>query len=285
MLMRDSTFGRSRRLLLAALLLWLVVGSAAYGSRRYLCNVLFGPFPIGRADLLTLADPNQRWEYFVTVDGDEVELLFPRAYTGGKEPYSLYGLMRVGEKWLLLRLPAGGKGRRLTGSLEGLSAFERDHVLGPRRQTPAGTRDFLPCRLEATRYFRTVGWLIGVLPLAALTALASGLTGRAIRGTAYRSRRSMLEKEVPPVTHLAGSEAAARLGGEQVLAGGMDAGEAPARGGRLLAQPASPAHGKPGKEESAGGHEQPAADAHGRLLVQDRPPHPGAAPLAAAKGE
>ena len=179
--MRDSAAGRGRRLLLAAILVWLVAGLAAYLGRRYLYNVLLGPFPVSPADLAALADPDERLEYFVTVDGDEVKLLFPRAYAGGREPYSMYGLVRVGPKWLMLRVPAGEEGPRLTGTLEGLSDFERRHVLRPARQGPGGPRDFLPFRLEAARYFRTVGWLTAVLPLAALVVLAVVLTVRAVR--------------------------------------------------------------------------------------------------------
>jgi hypothetical protein len=181
--MRDDDAGRGRRLLLAALLLWLAAGAGAYLGRRYLYNVLLGPFPMTRADLLAVADADELPEYFVTVDGDAVEVLFARAYTGGEKPYSMYALLRLGRRWLLLRVPDGLDGRRVTGTLEPLSEFEREHVLGPR----SGGRDFLPCRLEATRYFRTVGWLTAVLPLAALAALAAGLTARA-RRSAGRGR-------------------------------------------------------------------------------------------------
>jgi hypothetical protein len=173
MLMPIADIARGRRLLVAALLLWLLVGLLAYASRRYLYNVLFGPFPISRAELLSLDDSDSRAEYYVTVAGDDVDLLFPRAYSSGRKPYSMYGLLRLDQRRLLVRLPAGQKGLSLSGTLEHLSAYERQNVL-------AGRGACLPFRLEATRYFRTIGWLLGVLPLAALAALAAVLTWRGV---------------------------------------------------------------------------------------------------------
>jgi hypothetical protein len=197
--MRDSTSNRGRRLLAAALLLWLAAGLAAYLGRRYLYNVLLGPFPVARADLLALADPGGRTEYFVSVDGDDVELLFPRAYTGGKEPYSMYGLLRVGEKWLLLRVPAAHKGRRLTGTLEGLSDYERQDIVTRQH------RACLPFRLEATRYFRTVGWLTAVLPLGALMLLAAALTVGSVRAASRGRQPPEGEIASPPGADAPGS--------------------------------------------------------------------------------
>jgi hypothetical protein len=164
-----------RLLLLTGLALWLAAAFAAYQCRRYLYNVLLGPFPIDRTAVLSLADADSRLEYFVTVEGDEVQLLFPRAYTGGEEPYSMYGLLRVGEKWLLLRVPNGKEGCKMTGTLESLSAFERDHILAPRAKNADEPRVFLPFRLEATRYFRTVGWLLAVVPISGLVVLGAWL--------------------------------------------------------------------------------------------------------------
>jgi hypothetical protein len=170
---------RQRRRLLAGLTLMAVAVVIAFLCRRYLYNVLLGPFPVDRAALRTLTDADDRLEYFVSVEGDEVEVLFPRAYTAGKEPYSMYALLKVGGPWLLLRVPTGQEGRRQTGTLEGLSAFEQEHVLAPRTEGPAGPRTFLPFRLEATRYFRVVGWLIAVVPLAVLAGAGAGLVGAA----------------------------------------------------------------------------------------------------------
>jgi hypothetical protein len=172
--MEDNALGRRRRLL-AGLALLAAAGLLAFLCRRYLYNVLLGPFPIDRATLVALADADDRLEYFVTVQGDAVEVLFPRAYTAGSEPYSKYALLQVGDRWVLLRVPTGQEGTSQTGTLEGLSAFEREHVLGPRAHGTAGPRTFLPFRLEATRYFRVVGWLLAVLPVAGLTALGGGL--------------------------------------------------------------------------------------------------------------
>jgi hypothetical protein len=174
MLMHNRSSGR--RLRAVALLLWLAVGLLAFLSHRYLYNVLFGPFPISRAELLSLNDLKERAEYFVTVTGDDVELLFPRAYTGGQRPYSMYGLLRLGQRRLLVRLPADHEGLSVTGTLENLSAYERQHVL-------AGRGPCLPFRLEASRYFRTVGWLLGVLPLAALAVGAVSCLAASFRCT------------------------------------------------------------------------------------------------------
>jgi len=164
-----------RRRILTGLALWLVAALAAYLGRRYLYNVLLGPFPLGRADALTLANPDQRLEYFVTVEGDQTELLFPRAYSAGQEPYSMYGLLSFGHKGMLLRVPSSHSGTSVTGTLEQLSGFERDHVLASRARSLTGPREFLPFRLEGTRYFRTIGWMLAVVPIAALVVLGAFL--------------------------------------------------------------------------------------------------------------
>jgi hypothetical protein len=176
-----SSFTNRQRLVLTGLILCLAGALVAYACRRYLHNVLFGPFSIDGASLLSLKDPDEGLEYFVTVAGDETALLFPRAYTGGQEPYSMYGLLRVGSKWLLVRVPSGKERLQITGTLERLSEFERDHVLGARTKGTAGRKAFLPLRLDACRYFRTVGWLLAVLPIAGLVLVGGTLMVFGIR--------------------------------------------------------------------------------------------------------
>jgi hypothetical protein len=372
----QNTFGRrirrsNCRVLLTGLALGLLAALGVALCARYLYNVLLGPFPIDRQNLLVLADPDSRHECFVTIEGEQVELLFPRSYTGGEEPYSWYALLQVGEKWLVLRLPAGHQGRRVMGTLENLSAFEEEHVLAPRRRGPAGGRDFLPYRLDAVRPFRAVGWLLAVLPLGALAAVSLGLMIAAARrlrdparhpiaralarfgtpaevadtidaelshaacragvfvtpnwlvcftggttvlrrqdlvevsrlvldgdrvlhgfrlvdrhgvrlqqlGPAYEvdalvnelmaGRHSVLEHQVLPVPRLAGAEAPAGLAGEQVVACGTDAHDrVPACCGRLVGEPAGPVQDEAGQQQRTQGHEDPAAESHGQLLVR-----------------
>lgn len=251
-----------RRLLIGALALWLMTAGLVLASRRYLVNVLLGPFPLGRQELLSLADVDRRAEYYVSIEGDRLELLFPRAYTAGSKPYAMYAILNVGPRQLLLRVPGEQQGVRWTGTLEGLSAFERDHIM-------AGRPASLPFRLEATRYFRTVGWLLGVGPIGILVAAALLLTVSGVR----RRHASAVQDQVLPVTGFTRAITVTRLAGEQVLGRGADPADRAAGRGAGLAEPAASAQGKPGDEQGQGGHDEPAADVHGRLLVR-LPDHP-----------
>jgi hypothetical protein len=244
--MQDKAIGHgNRRLFVAGLCLGLLAALGVWRGSRYLTNVLFGPFAVRQQDLLTLTDPDVQAHYFVTVEGDEVETLFPRAYAAGREPYSMYALLRVGDKWLLLWAPHGQASRRWTGSLEALSEFERRHVLGPRQTGPGGPREFLPYRLNATRPFRAAGWLLAVLPLGGLVMLSAGLLLRAL--TRFGPPRpSVLEHEVLPVMRVAAAVPAAGLAGEKILGRGVDVPNGlPAGLGGFGAEPASPVDDEP----------------------------------------
>src|SRR5947209_2020363 len=121
--MWNNVFGRrirrsNRRQLFAGLALCLGVAALVFLARRYLYNVLLGPFPIDPATLAALDRPDERLEYFVTVRKGEVEVLFPRSYTGGQEPYSVYALLPAADKKLLLRLATGHQGQHVSGTLE-----------------------------------------------------------------------------------------------------------------------------------------------------------------------
>jgi hypothetical protein len=179
--MWDNVCGRhirrtNRRLLLAGLALGLITATLTFCARRYLYNVVFGPFPLDATALAEVSDPGERWEYFVTVRAAGVRPFVARGYTGGRPtPYSTYAFLPGAGQELLLRVPAGQAGPELTGPLERLSDFERDQLLEPLRRagSPDGRR-FLAYRLDATRYFRFVGYYRAVLPLALLAGVSCG---------------------------------------------------------------------------------------------------------------
>ena len=185
--MGDNFRGRhvrcsNRQLLALGLAVWLGAATGAVAARRYLYNVLFGPFPLDGAALARITDPEERWQYFVTVPAAGVERFVARGYTvGNRQPYATYAFLPAAGQRLLLRVATDDAGPTLTGPLERLSAFERDHLLTPLRRTdsPLG-KNFLPYRLDATSYFRAVGYYLAVLPLSFLAVLGTWLVGLAV---------------------------------------------------------------------------------------------------------
>jgi hypothetical protein len=185
--MGDNFGGRhlrrsNRKLLALGLALWLGAAAGAVAARRYLYNVLFGPFPLDGAALSRITDPEERWQYYVTVPAEGMERFVARGYTGGnRQPYATYAFLPATGQRLLLRVATDAAGPNLTGPLERLSDFERDHLLAPLQRTdsPLGNK-FLPFRMDATTYFRTVGYYLAVLPLSFLAVLGAWLVGLAL---------------------------------------------------------------------------------------------------------
>jgi hypothetical protein len=185
--MGDNIWGQhirrhNRQLLALGLALWLAAAAGAVVARRYLYNVLFGPFPLDEAALAQITDPEERWQYFVTIPAAGAERFVARGYTvGNQQPYSTYAFLPAAGQRLLLRVPTDAAGPNLTGPLERLSDFERDHLLTPLQRTdsPLG-KQFLPFRLDATSYFRAVGYYLAVLPLSFLAVLGTWLVGLAV---------------------------------------------------------------------------------------------------------
>jgi hypothetical protein len=186
-----------RRRLVIGLCLLAAAALLGFLTRRYLYNVLLGPFPIDPAVLSRCTEPDARSEYFVTFTAADVQRLCPYSYTGGQKPYAFYARARVAGRPLLVRMPADHEGEEFTGTLEKLSAYERQAIMAPLEPAGSGVSTrFLPFRLNANSYFRVVGYHTVVLPVGMLLIAAGWNLGQGVR----RSRTPRRGLPFPPIT-------------------------------------------------------------------------------------
>src|SRR5207302_1166364 len=136
------------RLGLAALL-WVFWTACFVCCQRDLVNLVLGPIPLDRDTLFALRDPADLQMYHVRVQADQEQRFFPSAYTLGQEPYSYYSVLFLGEKRLLVHLPARHQGNVYSGLLEPFTPFEKDVVLDRCRAKHPG-KELLPFRLNLT---------------------------------------------------------------------------------------------------------------------------------------
>ncbi|MBI1916856.1 MAG: hypothetical protein HYS12_19285 [Planctomycetes bacterium] len=214
--MRNTLIGRhirrGNRILFAfGLVCWMLGLLIVLLTRRYLHNVLFGPFPIDSRTLLEMRDPDERFEYFVTVRGDRVNRTgFARSSAGSNEPFSEYVYLSILDKNLLLHRSTGHQGSEHSGTLQQPSAYERN-TIRPKLETevPALRGKWLPFTMDATSRFRFGGYLLVVAPLSLL-----GVTGLWLLSKA--TARSLRPEKSPPGLALS------RLGNPEEVASAID---------------------------------------------------------------
>jgi hypothetical protein len=136
-----------------------------------LINFFGGPFPLDRGTLCSAHASQELPVYHVAIEADSVQRLFAGAYTVGSDPYTYCGLLQLGDKWLLVQLPADHAGNWYRGVIEPFTPFEKQYLL-ERLRAKYPDRELLPFRLNMTRPL-WVGVAYGrLLPLALLLALA-----------------------------------------------------------------------------------------------------------------
>jgi uncharacterized protein DUF6709 len=142
-------------------LLLLVLATGA--SWRYLYNFFRGPFPLDPFQLLTVTDPASLKQVFVTIPAGEV------LDTGGAEEENgvtkaKFVAVVVGHRFLLVKAPAGGVGKEISGELTTIPEEVRSKIVTPTEASQAELQvSFLPVMLNASEGFRSDGyWGLGI---------------------------------------------------------------------------------------------------------------------------
>lgn len=153
----------------------LVSGVAAVAmlaaSWRDLVNLVGGPFVLEREKLLLITDANALPAYHVVVEVDAIQTWFASEYTLGKAPYTNYALASVGDRKLLVHLPADHHGLRIAGTLGSFTRFEQQHLIKRINGKYPGEQ-LLPVCLEAARPLWPFIVYCRLLPAALLLGLA-----------------------------------------------------------------------------------------------------------------
>jgi hypothetical protein len=170
------------RLILISLTFLLVVVIGLVASRRFIYNLVKGPFPISQADILTLTDPSTRWQYYVTVTGDDKAdtgyTYVSTSDSGGETTEAYYHALLIYDRLLLIKAKSTAISNQMTGALVKLTSIERDQVIAPlEMEIPQIKGAFLPMMLDATGFRDGILGLAfaGLVGLASLAGLGLGV--------------------------------------------------------------------------------------------------------------
>ncbi len=163
--------GRTLRRAGLALALWGLWGAALGAWRHDISNMLAGPIPLTHDVLCAVREPGNLPSTYVDLEASTVQRLFASAYSQGQEPYSYYGVVDLGDRRLLVHMPAGHVGSHFRGLIEPFTPFEKEHML-ERLRAKDPDHELLPFRLNMTRPLWLTVAYFRVVPLVILLALA-----------------------------------------------------------------------------------------------------------------
>ena len=158
---------------------FLVVMLAA-ANMRYITNFVLGPFEVTPEALAGVQDASKLPQYWVRVTGYDIydlDIQYVETSDSGKETVEFsYLALELGEKLLMVKQPGLPKMETtLTGSLQTLTAEEQAEIIDYYvKDDPSLEGVFLPYLLH-TGSFRTSGWIVFILGLAAAAACLFGL--------------------------------------------------------------------------------------------------------------
>ena len=144
---RNSILVGAIGLLIVALLFW--------AEKGYFYNFFHGPFPMARATLLSIHDPDSRHESFVTLQADET------VETGYEETNTDYFITthhpilaaKIGDRLLIVKASKDVDATKLSGELTSIPSDVRSQVLlALEEKNPKLKGRFLPAMLDATNY-------------------------------------------------------------------------------------------------------------------------------------
>lgn len=164
----EKTVQRSNLLLLVLAVLGVIgVLVIAALNARYLYNFVKGPFPISQSEVLQLSAPQDRLQYFVTVNGEDVldtGYQYVTTLENGTERVDQYYLaMRLGERWMLIRSTNGELVNQYTGALITMPADEQTEIISNlESEIPALKGVFLPVLLDVNDFRKDGYWGVGL---------------------------------------------------------------------------------------------------------------------------
>jgi hypothetical protein len=167
----------NRNLLLTNLGMLAFLIFISWAFYRYYYNFFYGPFPISRAELVSVSNPESRQEYFVAVEGDttfdtgfcHVERTVDK-YTNrvkSQRTTGYYELLLINQRLLIVYTERPSTSTSHIGSLERIPYDLRKEFVNDSQ--PEVTEAILPFMLDATS-FRTGGYwgLLFLIPAFAL---------------------------------------------------------------------------------------------------------------------
>ena len=199
----------------------IVLCALALLNGRYLFNFILGPFPTDRKTLVSIADPNQTFDYYVTIDGKVIPPAIGREveqrinkHTKKVESETVkaeYAVASISNRLLVIKFPgrADASQQQFTGTLVPMPGdMWAKLTQGPENKKHGMDEVFLPYMLDATG-FRTPGWIgLGIgLPLYVLCIW-----------NVTRAIRRMAKVERHPI-----SQGLSRFGTPSEVAAGIDA--------------------------------------------------------------
>src|ERR1700730_15117430 len=198
-----------RNCILAGLGGLVIISVFFWAEGRYFFNFFHGPFPIDRATLLSIQDPNARRESFVTIRGDET------LETGFEESNTDYIItthhpilaLKAGDRLLLVKVSRDTDATQFSGDLTGIPSDLRSQVLSVLQERhPELKGRFLPVMLDATSYR-----LNGYIGIAAGT-----LFGLALVWSFWKGLQSRAKPETHPIWKKLGKYGSAQPVGAQL---------------------------------------------------------------------
>lgn len=166
----------NKRRIIAAFILLFLIGMSYVVFLRYFYNFAFGPFEIERSDLTNADRPRDLFQYFITIQGDEIYNTGFEYVTihdnGRQEVESYYYALEIGREYLLVETPDRQEAPTVTGYIKGIPSDIQEEVLDEIiRESPSLQGHFMPFLLK-TNQFRTGGWVwIGISFLLGLIAI------------------------------------------------------------------------------------------------------------------
>ncbi len=175
----DFTLATIRKMGLRSVLLSVativIVFICIGGSYRYLYNMLLGPFPINKDEILNLDNPASRLQYYVSVTGDDhadTGYSYVNTSNTGKETVEAnYHVLLMEGSLLLVKSKLTEIPNQITGALITMPSGEKANVISKIEvEVPQLKGAFLPVMLDATN-FKTGGY-IGLAVAAIVIILA-----------------------------------------------------------------------------------------------------------------
>jgi hypothetical protein len=175
---RKFAAANRRTLLLAVLLIGAAIASASFGM-RFLRNGFRGPVPISSEALQGVTDARALDDYFVTVTGEENldsgVTYIEESRSGSKTTEAYYHFLVVGERLLLVKIPAASDTREAleqTGWLVPVPSQEQVEIVNQLDLREPGLKDIvLPVMLDGNQDRFSLFALCALIAAAALLGL------------------------------------------------------------------------------------------------------------------
>jgi hypothetical protein len=173
----------NRRVLVWGLILCAIGLGVAFLYRYVIFNLFAGPFHVDEETLASIRRPGDVSRYFITFEMKKwVRTDVTVATNKDPKPFAEYVLVRVKDRYLIVRRYVSQQGDTVTGTLAAPNAEEQQKVFDSLiKQVPDFEKTLLPVVLDANKakfYMEAIGLL--VLPLVPL-AFGIWLTLRALR--------------------------------------------------------------------------------------------------------